>query len=38
MEKSNTSDQVFKVMVIKMVTELPRRMDGHGKNFEKEKI
>ena len=38
MEKSNTSDQAFKGMVIKILTELRRRIDEHGKNFNKEKI
>ena len=38
MEISNTSDQEFKVMVIKMLTALGRRMDEYGHNFNKEKI
>lgn len=36
MEMSNLHDSKFKVMVIKMLTNLGRRMDEHTKNFSKE--
>ena len=37
MEISNLPDKEFKVMVIKMVTELGRRVDEHSENFNKER-
>ena len=36
MEISNVPNKKFKVMVIKMLTNLGRRMDEHTKNFSKE--
>lgn len=36
MEKNNLPDKEFKVIVIKMITELGRRMDEHSGNFNKE--
>ena len=36
MEMRNLPDEVFKVLVIKMLTELGRRMDEHNENFNKE--
>ena len=36
MEISNLPDKVFKEMVIKMLTELGRRMEKHIYNFNKE--
>ena len=38
METSSPSDTEFKVMVIKMLTELRRRMDEYSEHFNKEKI
>ena len=35
-EISNLSDKEFKVMVIKMITELGKRMDELGENVNKE--
>ena len=32
----NNLDKEFNVMVIKMLTELRRRMDKHSENFKKE--
>ena len=32
----NLPDKEFKVIVIKMTTELGRRIDGHRENFNKE--
>ena len=37
MEISNVSNKKFKVMVIKMFTELGRRMEQHSKSFNKER-
>ena len=34
-ELSNLPDKEFKVMVLKMLTELGRRMDRHSENFNK---
>ena len=34
--KINNLDKEFKAMVIKMLTELRRRMDEHSENFNKE--
>ena len=36
MEISNLPANVFKIMVIKMLTELGRRMDEHSENRSKE--
>ena len=36
MDVSNIPDKEFKVIVIKMITELGRRMDRHSENFNKE--
>lgn len=36
MEISDLSDQVFKVMVTNVLTELRRRKDEHSENFNKE--
>ena len=36
MEISNLPDKELKVMVIKMLTELGRRMEEHSENFNKE--
>lgn len=35
MKRSNLPDKMFKVMVMKLLTEL-RRMEEHSKNFNKE--
>ena len=37
MEISNLPNKEFKVMVIKMLTELGIRIEEHNKNFNKEK-
>jgi len=34
---SNLSDKEFKVMVIRILTELRRRVDEHSENFNKDK-
>lgn len=36
MKINNLLDKEFKAMVIKMLTELRRRMDEHSENFNKE--
>ena len=36
MKISNLSGKEFKMMVIKVLTELRRRMDEHSENFNKE--
>ena len=36
MEISNLPDKEFKVMVIKMLTELGRRREEHSENFNKQ--
>ena len=36
MKINNILDKEFRVMVIKMLTELRRRMDEHSENFNKE--
>lgn len=36
MEMSNLHDSKFKVMVIKMLTNIGRRMNEHSENFNKE--
>lgn len=35
MEISNLLDKKFKVLVIKMITDLRRRVEGHSENFNK---
>lgn len=35
---SNLPGKDFKVMVIEILTELRKRMNGHSENFNKEKI
>ena len=35
MEISHLPNKQFKVMILKMLTELRRRMDEHNKNFNK---
>ena len=37
MKISNLPDKEFKIMVIKVVTDLRRRMDEHSENFNKER-
>ena len=37
-EISNLPEKEFKIMVIKMLTELGRRMEEHSEKFNKEKI
>ena len=37
-ETGNLPNKEFKVMIIKLPNELWRRMDGHSKKFNKEKI
>ena len=36
MEIRNLYNEKFKVVIIKMITELGRRMDEHSENFNKE--
>lgn len=38
MEISDLSDKVFKEIIIKMLSELRRRMDDHSENFNSYKI
>ena len=38
MEKSNSSDREFKIMVIKMLTRFMRRVDEFSKNLTRENI
>ena len=38
METSNLPEKELKVKVMKMPTELDRRMDEHNENFNKEKV
>ena len=38
MEMSNLTDKKFKMMVIKMFTELRGRIEEQNENFKKEKI
>lgn len=38
MEINNLSDKEFKIMVIKVLTDFGRRIDGHSENVNKEKI
>ena len=38
MDLSNLPHKEFKVTVIKMLTELGRRIDAHSDNFNKKKI